>query len=105
MPVPVFQSEGPKEEVQKTKIPKPTHKKPKAKASSSKQKQESSNDAKEEFPDTPQGLQLRYGAQSKRGNAPQFQLNTHACNPHAQACFEMLQQHEAQLCGEYAAFY
>jgi len=50
-------------------------------------------------------LQEKYGPQSKRGNAPQQQLEVIANDPHAVACFETLFKREEELCGDWAVFY
>eukprot|EP00927_Polykrikos_kofoidii_P044232 TRINITY_DN38254_c0_g1_i1.p1 TRINITY_DN38254_c0_g1~~TRINITY_DN38254_c0_g1_i1.p1 ORF type:complete len:747 (-),score=121.37 TRINITY_DN38254_c0_g1_i1:164-2404(-) len=49
--------------------------------------------------------QKKLGPQSKRGDAPQFQLNTLDIFPHAKACFEQFAVHEEKLCPECAVFY
>lgn len=50
-------------------------------------------------------LQMRYGPQSKRGKAPQHQREVISRNPHALHCFDLLDQKESEMCGEYAVFY
>jgi len=45
------------------------------------------------------------GPQSRRGCAPQDQITVLDQNPHARACFRLLEDNEAKYCGEWAAFY
>jgi hypothetical protein len=50
-------------------------------------------------------LQEFYGPQSKRGRAPQFQLQVLDLNAHARGCFQSFARNEEDLCGEWAVFY
>lgn len=49
--------------------------------------------------------QQRLGAQSKRGAAPQHQLEVLKHDRHAIRCFGKLAENEERLCGEWAVFY
>eukprot|EP00405_Crypthecodinium_cohnii_P035933 CAMPEP_0206543810 /NCGR_PEP_ID=MMETSP0325_2-20121206/11116_1 /ASSEMBLY_ACC=CAM_ASM_000347 /TAXON_ID=2866 /ORGANISM="Crypthecodinium cohnii, Strain Seligo" /LENGTH=837 /DNA_ID=CAMNT_0054042383 /DNA_START=232 /DNA_END=2745 /DNA_ORIENTATION=+ len=49
--------------------------------------------------------QVQYGAQSKRGQAPQLQMEVLNGNAHAQACFQEMEKREEHLCGDWAVFY
>jgi len=54
---------------------------------------------------TEQRQQRQYGPQSKRGEAPQYQLNVLQFNEHADMCFKRFARLEEELCGEWAVFY
>ncbi|CAK0792546.1 unnamed protein product [Prorocentrum cordatum] len=60
---------------------------------------------RQESSDAAAALQRRYGPQSKRGAAPQYQLGVLEHNPHARECFAKLAANEEALCDEWAAFY
>eukprot|EP00929_Paragymnodinium_shiwhaense_P102868 TRINITY_DN66096_c0_g1_i1.p1 TRINITY_DN66096_c0_g1~~TRINITY_DN66096_c0_g1_i1.p1 ORF type:complete len:994 (-),score=259.37 TRINITY_DN66096_c0_g1_i1:110-3091(-) len=49
--------------------------------------------------------QWKWGPQSKRGGAPQYQLNVLHLFPHARGCFNQMFEREESLCPEYAVFY
>lgn len=50
-------------------------------------------------------LQRKLGAQSRRGGAPQLQLEVLQWNPHAEVCFDEFRQREEELCEDWAVFY
>mmetsp|Transcript_96603 Transcript_96603/g.277409 ORF Transcript_96603/g.277409 Transcript_96603/m.277409 type:complete len:632 (+) Transcript_96603:72-1967(+) len=55
--------------------------------------------------DYDQAEQAKLGPQSKRGEAPQLQLEVLSGNAHAKECFSQLHSNEEKLCGEWAVFY